>query len=73
MWLFLLSILLVVIYRFVPPPITATMVGDVVAGRGLKKDWMSLDEMDRDTAPIGADTANSASTTASTLKQSRMR
>jgi monofunctional biosynthetic peptidoglycan transglycosylase len=56
-WLFLLSILLVVIYRFVPPPITATMVGDVVAGRGLRKDWMSLDEMDRDMvrAAIGAE------------------
>ena len=51
------SVLLVVIYRFVPPPITATMVGDVVAGRGLKKDWMSLDEMDRDMvrAAIGAE------------------
>ena len=48
MSLFLLSVLLVVIYRFVPPPITATMVGDVVGGRGLNKDWMSLDEMDRD-------------------------
>jgi len=46
--LFLLSILLVIIYRFAPPPITATMMGDVVAGRGLDKDWMSLDEMDRD-------------------------
>jgi monofunctional biosynthetic peptidoglycan transglycosylase len=55
--LFLLSILLVLIYRFVPPPITATMVGDVVAGRGLDKDWMSLDEMDRDMvrAAIGAE------------------
>jgi monofunctional glycosyltransferase len=55
--LFLLSILLVVIYRFVPPPITATMVGDVIAGRGLDKDWMSLDEMDRDMvrAAIGAE------------------
>ncbi len=54
---FLLSILLVVVYRFVPPPITATMVGDVVAGRGLSKDWMSLDEMDRDMvrAAIGAE------------------
>jgi monofunctional biosynthetic peptidoglycan transglycosylase len=57
LWLFLLSILLVVIYRFVPPPITATMVGDVVAGRGLAKDWMSLEEMDRDMvrAAIGAE------------------
>ncbi len=55
--LFLLSILLVVIYRFVPPPVTATMIGDVVAGRGLAKDWMSLDEMDRDMvrAAIGAE------------------
>jgi monofunctional biosynthetic peptidoglycan transglycosylase len=57
MGLFLLSILLVIVYRFVPPPITATMVGDVVAGRGLNKDWMSLDEMDRDMvrAAIGAE------------------
>ena len=44
----LLSIVWVLIYRFVPPPITATMVGDVVAGRGLAKDWMSLDRIDRD-------------------------
>ena len=57
LWLFLLSILLVVIYRFVPPPVTATMVGDVIAGRGLNKDWMSLEEMDRDMvrAAIGAE------------------
>ena len=57
LWLFLASILLVVIYRFVPPPITATMVGDVFAGRGLSKDWMSLNDMDRDMvrAAIGAE------------------
>jgi len=57
LWLFLLSILLVVIYRFVPPPVTATMVGDVIAGRDLNKDWMSLEEMDRDMvrAAIGAE------------------
>jgi monofunctional biosynthetic peptidoglycan transglycosylase len=46
--LLLFSILWVLAYRFVPPPITATMIGDLVAGRGLDKDWMSLDEMDRD-------------------------
>jgi monofunctional biosynthetic peptidoglycan transglycosylase len=46
--LFLFSILWVLAYRFVPPPITATMIGDLAAGRGLDKDWMSLDEMDRD-------------------------
>jgi monofunctional biosynthetic peptidoglycan transglycosylase len=55
--LFLFSILWVLIYRFVPPPITATMIGNFVAGRGLEKDWMSLDEMDRDMvrAAIGAE------------------
>ena len=46
--LFLFSILWVVAYRFIPPPITATMIGDLVAGRGIEKDWMSLNDMDRD-------------------------
>jgi monofunctional glycosyltransferase len=40
------SLLWVVAYRFIPPPITATMLGDVFAGRGLSKDWMSIDEID---------------------------
>ena len=44
----LLSVLWVLAYRFVPPPITATMVGDLVAGRGAARDWMSLSEIDRD-------------------------
>ena len=44
----LISVLWVLAYRFVPPPITATMLGDVFAGRGLDKDWMSIDEIDRD-------------------------
>ncbi len=48
LWLFLLSILWVIVLRFVPPPITATMLGDLFAGRGVDKDWMSLEEMDRD-------------------------
>jgi monofunctional glycosyltransferase len=43
-----ISVLWVLLYRFVPPPITATMLGDVVAGRGLNKDWMGIDEIDRD-------------------------
>ena len=45
---FVISILWVVAYRFVPPPITATMIGDVFAGRGLHKDWMPISEIDRD-------------------------
>jgi monofunctional biosynthetic peptidoglycan transglycosylase len=45
---FIVSILWVLIYRFVPPPITATMIGDVFAGRGLHKDWMPISQIDRD-------------------------
>ena len=46
--LILFSIVWVLAYRFVPPPITATMLGDFLAGRGVSKDWMNLNEMDRD-------------------------
>jgi monofunctional glycosyltransferase len=49
-WFVAISVLWVLVYRFVPPPITATMAGDVFAGRGLRKDWMSLSEMDPDMA-----------------------
>jgi monofunctional biosynthetic peptidoglycan transglycosylase len=41
------SILWVVIYRFVPPPITLTMLGDIVGGRSVTKDWMPLTKIDR--------------------------
>ncbi len=44
----LISILWVLAYRFVNPPITITMIGDLVAGRGATRDWMPLSEMDRD-------------------------
>jgi monofunctional glycosyltransferase len=51
------SFLWVLAYRFVNPPITATMLGDIVAGRGATRDWMSIDEIDRDMvrAAIGAE------------------
>ena len=45
---FAISILWVLAYRFVPPPITITMIGDVFAGRGLDKDWMPISQIDRD-------------------------
>src|SRR3954454_24011154 len=45
---FLFSILWVLAYRFINPPITFTMIGDVVAGRGAHKDWMPISEIDRD-------------------------
>ncbi len=44
------SVLWVLVYRFIPPPVTATMVGDLVSGRGITKDWMSLSDMDPDMA-----------------------
>jgi len=34
------------IYRFVPPPFTFTMLGDVFAGHGTTKNWMPLEQMD---------------------------
>jgi monofunctional glycosyltransferase len=40
-----ISLLLVVIYRFVPVPLTATMVLD---GNGITKDWEPLSRIDRD-------------------------
>src|SRR5215213_9864081 len=51
------SVFWVLAYRFVNPPTTATMLGDIVAGRGAARDWMSIDEIDRDMvrAAIGAE------------------
>ena len=44
------SILWVVAYRFVPPPITLTMLGDIAGGRSVTKDWMPLSKIDRNMA-----------------------
>ena len=51
------SVFWVLVYRFVPPPVTATMLGDLFAGRGMTRDWMSIREIDRDMvrAAIGAE------------------
>jgi monofunctional biosynthetic peptidoglycan transglycosylase len=46
--LFLISILWVLAYRFINPPITITMLGDVFAGRGATRDWMPVTQIDRD-------------------------
>lgn len=42
------SILWVLAYRFVPPPFTFTMAGDLLSGRSVTKDWTSLERIDRD-------------------------
>jgi monofunctional biosynthetic peptidoglycan transglycosylase len=45
-----LSVTMVVIYRFVPPPITWTMIGDVLAGHGATKRWVPIERIDPDMA-----------------------
>ena len=39
------SVLWAVVYKFVPPPFTFTMMGDVMSGRSVDKDWMSLSDI----------------------------
>jgi monofunctional biosynthetic peptidoglycan transglycosylase len=46
--LFLTSILWVLAYRFVNPPLTFNMIGDLVHGRGAHKEWMPITKIDRD-------------------------
>jgi monofunctional biosynthetic peptidoglycan transglycosylase len=42
------SVLWVLAYRFINPPTTLTMIGDMVAGRGATRDWMPIEDIDRD-------------------------
>jgi monofunctional glycosyltransferase len=41
------SVLWVLIYRFVPPPVTFTMIGDMTDGESISRDWMPLSKIDR--------------------------
>lgn len=41
------SVLWVLIYRFVPPPLTFTMVSDMMRGEDISREWMSLSRIDR--------------------------
>jgi|SRR5690242_10686277 len=50
LWFVLISVAWVALYRFVPPPVTFTMLGNALDGRGIHKDWMSLSRMDPDMA-----------------------
>jgi monofunctional biosynthetic peptidoglycan transglycosylase len=49
-WFVLVSVVWVGIYRFVPPPITFTMIGNALDGRGIHKNWMPLSRIDPDMA-----------------------
>src|SRR6478672_3854217 len=44
----IISALWVLAYRFVNPPITITMTGDLVAGRGAHREWMPIGDIDTD-------------------------
>ena len=44
--LVLASLLWVVIYRFVAPPVTFTMLGDVLSGHSISKNWLPLAQID---------------------------
>jgi monofunctional glycosyltransferase len=44
----ILSVLWVLLYAVVPPPITFTMAGDLINGRNLSRDWMPLERIDDD-------------------------
>jgi len=53
-WFIVISLALVILYRFVPVPVTATMLLD---GHGITKDWTPLSRIDRSMvdAAIGAE------------------
>lgn len=44
------SLLLVLLFRFVPPPFTLTMAGDLASGHGITKSWTPLSRIDPDMA-----------------------
>jgi len=44
----IVSLLWVLLYRSVPPPITFTQMGDLLQGRSIDRDWMSVERIDRD-------------------------
>jgi monofunctional biosynthetic peptidoglycan transglycosylase len=44
----LLSLLWVLLYRFVNPPFTLTMLGDTLDGRQVARQWMPISRIDRD-------------------------
>jgi monofunctional biosynthetic peptidoglycan transglycosylase len=41
------SVLWVLLYRFVNPPVTFTQLGDMIAGNGATRQWMGIERIDR--------------------------
>ncbi len=44
------SVLWVLVYRFIPPPVTFTMIGDMIDGESISRNWMPLSWIDRNMA-----------------------
>jgi monofunctional biosynthetic peptidoglycan transglycosylase len=42
------SVLWVLLYRFVNPPLTFTQLGDMIGGNGARGQWMAIERIDRD-------------------------
>jgi monofunctional biosynthetic peptidoglycan transglycosylase len=42
------SVLWVLIYRFVDPPVTFTQIGDMIGGNGARRQWLAIERIDRD-------------------------
>ncbi|HYN46931.1 MAG TPA: monofunctional biosynthetic peptidoglycan transglycosylase [Allosphingosinicella sp.] len=42
------SLLWVLLYRFVNPPITFTQLGDLIGGKGARRQWLAIERIDRD-------------------------
>lgn len=42
------SVLWVLLYRFVNPPITFTQLGDTIGGNGARRQWLAIERIDRD-------------------------
>lgn len=47
-WFLVISVVWTLALRWIPVPITATMIGDIVSGNGLAKDWEPLERIDND-------------------------
>jgi monofunctional glycosyltransferase len=48
LWFVALSVLWVAVLRFVPPPFTLTMAGDLMSGHTITKEWTPLSRIDPD-------------------------
>ena len=44
-WLFVLQLLYIIFCKWINPPVTLTQVGSIITGHGLKRDYVSYNEM----------------------------